>query len=225
MNQLDIVVFDFETGGLKPSWNEAISVAGKAYNARTLEPYPIEQGGEFNSLMKPLHFDRLEEGALRVNRIKVSDLEKAPDQKIVWNQFVAWVGRYKKNGTKYGAPIACGKNIRSFDLLFADELNKLHCPKKEKTILFNCMTQLDIQDDLWRWFENETEPEDLKMDTLRPWLGLSSEHGHEAITDVRQTGEIMIKFLKLYRELQKRVTRDGKKFIQFKGSFNKQCTA
>ena len=40
MNQLDFIVFDFETGGLDPKHHEAIELAAKAYDARTLEPYP-----------------------------------------------------------------------------------------------------------------------------------------------------------------------------------------
>jgi DNA polymerase III epsilon subunit-like protein len=113
MNDLDLVCFDFETGGLDPNHHEAIQVAGKAYNARTLEPYPVEMGGEFCSLMKPLYPDRLDPGALKVNKKTPEELMAAPDQKLVWNEFVAWVNKWNKRKNKWGAPLAAGKNIRS----------------------------------------------------------------------------------------------------------------
>jgi DNA polymerase III epsilon subunit-like protein len=172
---LDYVVFDFETGGFDPGHNEAIQVAGKAYNARTLEPYPAEQGGEFCSLMKPLYFDRLEDGALKVNKKTREELMVAPDQGVVWNQFVDWVGRWNPKKTKWTAPIACGKNIRGFDLKFVTVLNNLHCKKKDKTVLFSERREVDMQDFTFAWFENEAEPEDDKMDTWRKYFGLSTD--------------------------------------------------
>ncbi len=214
MNSVDFIVFDFETGGLNPEYNEAIQVAGKAYNYRTLEPYPVEAGGEFYSLMKPLHFDRLEDGALKVNKLTREQLEKAPDQKVVWNQFVAWVGRYNSRGNNWTAPIACGKNIRDFDLKFVDVLNRLHCPKKEKTVLFH-RTKFDLEDPIFLWFENEPEPAKYNMDALREYFGMETEGAHDALVDVRQTGQLLMKFLKLHREFQKR------RLVKFKGSLAK----
>lgn len=220
MNTLDIVVFDLETGGLKAGYNEAIQVAGKAYDARTLEAYPPEMGGEFNSLMRPLHFDRLEDAALKVNGKTREMLKAAPDQGVVWNQFVDWVKKFNRKGTAFGAPIAAGKNIRNFDLKFVEVLNKLHCPKKEKTLLFSNRRQVDLEDYIFAWFENETEPANEKMDTLREFFGMSTVNSHDAMTDVIQTGELIMKILRLHRKLQRREGKDGK-FIKFKGCFAK----
>ncbi len=215
LNNQDIIVFDFETGGLSWETDEAIQIAGKAYNCRTLEPYSIEQGGEFCSLMKPLRPEGLKADALKVNKKTVEELMKAPDQKVIWNQFVAWVNKFNKENNGYGAPIAAGKNIRSFDLMFAAKLNQLHCPKKDKTLLFSNRLQLDLEDFLFHWFENEKEPVNYKMDTVRPYFGLSSEFGHDAMEDARQTGTLIMKFLKIYRELQKRKGKDGGRLIKF----------
>jgi DNA polymerase III epsilon subunit-like protein len=216
---LDYVVFDFETGGLDPNHNEAIQVAGKAYNARTLEPYPAEQGGEFCSLMKPLYPDRLEDGALKVNKKTREELMVAPDQGVVWNQFVDWVGRWNPKKTKWTAPIACGKNIRGFDLKFVTVLNNLHCKKKDKTVLFNERKQVDLEDFTFFWFENSADLENEKMDTLRKYFSMSMDGAHDALVDVRQTGALIMKFLKLHRQLQSRKDKDGNKLIKFKGAF------
>jgi DNA polymerase III epsilon subunit-like protein len=214
MNNLDFVCFDFETGGLRSDYHEAIQVAGKAYNARTLEPYP---DGEFCSLMKPLHFDRLEDGALKVNGKTREMLAAAPEQKVVWLQFVDWVKRYNPKGTNWTAPIACGKNIRNFDMGFVDALNRLHSPKKEKTVLFNTRTMVDLEDLMFTWFENETEPANMKMDTLRTFFGMSHDSSHDALVDTRQTGTVIMRFLKLHRDLQRRQGKNGK-LIKFAGS-------
>lgn len=227
MNDLDIIVFDFETGGLKAGYNEAIQIAGKAYQARTLEPYPIEQGGEFCSLMKPVYFDRLEKKALECNKKTIEELQAAPDQGVVWKQFVEWVKKFNKKKNKWGAPIAAGKNIRSFDMAFVHELNKLHCPKGIDTVLFGRI-QVDLEDFIFQWFENSPDLPKMNMDALRDYFGLSREGGHDALVDVRQTGALIMKFLKLHRMLQSRIIMDKttgkeKKFITFKDCFKGQA--
>lgn len=221
MNSLDIIVFDLETGGLSPDRHEAVSVAAVAYNARTLEPYPAESGGEFNSLMRPLRPDRLEDEALRVNGLSRDELAAAPEQAVVWNQFVAWVGRYNRRGTASSAPIAAGKNIRNFDLHFVNRLCEAHCPKKGKTVLFNTRTQLELEDLMFLWYENDNTLPNMKMDTLRDHFGLSREGAHSALVDARQTGMLLMRFLKLHRSLRARRCKDGTPFIQFAGCFNK----
>lgn len=220
INELDIVVFDFETGGLDISKGaEAIQIAGKAYNARTLEPYPVDQGGEFCSLMKPLKMENLDEKALAINKKTKEELAAAPDQKVVWNQFVDWVGKWNKKKSKWGAPIGAGKNIRHFDMKFVEDLNNKHCAKKSKTVLFNERTHIDLEDFIFHWFEGSNELENHKMDTLRKYFGLRTELGHDALEDVRQTGVLIMKFLKVYRVLRSRKTPDGSPLIQLKGAF------
>jgi DNA polymerase III epsilon subunit-like protein len=221
MNKADIIVFDFETGGLDPNFHEAIQIAGKAYNCRTLEPYPAEEGGEFCSLMKPLYFDRLNDKALAVNGKTREMLKAAPDQKVVWNHFVEWVMRFNKNRNTFTAPLAAGKNIRNFDLKFVEVLNRLHCPKKEKTILFNPRIHVELEDIIFMWFENEKNPEKWNMDALRDYFGMSKNNAHDALQDCRDTGEVIVRFLKLHRKLQSMKAKDGSPMIKFKGSLAK----
>ena len=223
INTLDFVVFDFETGGLKADFHEAIQVAGKAYNGRTLEPYPADAGGEFQSLMKPLYPERLEDGALKVNGKTREELAAAPDQKVVWNAFVDWVGKFNPTKSTFKAPIAAGKNIRNFDMKFVDVLNRLHCKKAEKTVLFNERKMLDLEDVWFLWFENEQEPKDAKMDTIREFMGMSTEGSHDALVDCRQTGALLMKFLKLHRTLQSRKSSDGTKLIKFANCMKGIC--
>jgi len=206
MSGLDIISFDFETGGLVAGFHEPLSIGAKAYNGITLQPYPVEHGGEFYSLMKPMHFDRLDPKAMKVNKISIDDLKNAPEQKDVWLKFVQWVFKYNKSKTSYKAPVAAGKNIRGFDLGFVDHLNLLHCEKKQETVLFN-RTKIDLEDAMFMWFEGQPQekcPENGKLDTLLPYFGMSNSDSHNALIDARNAGDLIIRFLKLHRDLQKR---------------------
>jgi DNA polymerase III epsilon subunit-like protein len=224
INQNYYLVFDFETTGLQvPHYHEACQLAGKVYHPRTLEPVPPEQGGEFCSMMRALHPDRIDAGALAKNRKTVTEIMSAPEPAVVWRNFVEWVARFnpKKNWTT--APIACGKNIRKFDLPIVHWLNKEYCPKKEKTLLFSHQRDIELEDLLWPWVENDGEVERLSMDWLRDYFGMSKENSHDALTDTRQTGELIIRLLKLNRTLRERKTRDGVPLIQLKGSLSGVC--
>lgn len=203
MNQNHIVVFDFETGGLDPHSCEVIEVAAKAYNCRTLEPF---DGGEFCMLIQPTDYNNLSKEALEKNGIKVEDLKsKGVDVKIAWNEFICFVNKFNKKGDEWNAPVPAGSNIRGFDLIIAKRLNRLYGPKKEKTVLFNDFKSLDLLDILFMWFENCNEPKKFKMDELRPFFGLSVEGSHRAMKDVEDAGQLIMKFLKLHRNLGQKI--------------------
>jgi DNA polymerase III epsilon subunit-like protein len=218
MNNLDYIIFDLETGGLSELTSEAIQVAGKAFCGRTLSPYSPEEGGEFVSLMKPLYPEKLSPDALRVNKKTVEELMAAPEQRLVWNQFVDWVMRFNPKKSVWTAPIAGGKNIRSFDLKFVNVLNNLHCPKKDKTVLFNRRREVDLEDFIFHWFEGTNELENEKMDTLREYFGLPTDNAHDAMCDAAQSGDLIMRFLKLNRELRRRKNEKGDPFIKLAGA-------
>ncbi len=105
-------------------------------------------------------------------------------------------------------------------------LNKLHCPKKEKTVLFHERKQVDLEDQIFQWFEGENlfckdcpEFPNEKMDTLLDYFGISRDGAHDALVDVRNTGKLITKFLKLHRTLQKAQGKNGGKLIKFQGCF------
>lgn len=190
-----MIVYDFETGGIDPNFHEVIQVAGKAYDFRTLKEVPGEQG-EFESLMKPLHFDRLEDGALKVNGKTREQLEQAPDTALVWREFQKWVGNFNPKKNKWEAPIRAGKNIRNFDDKFTDILNKAHL--KGSNLLFSTHYSIDMDDLLLHWFSASNLP-NFKMDTIRDYMGMSTDNAHDALVDVRQTGAFIMRFIKFYR--------------------------
>lgn len=213
----DIMVFDFETGGLDCKKHEPVSIGAKVYNGKTLEPYP-EESGEFYSLMKPVNFDNLDPKAMAVNKITRQELEKAPDQQLVIKNFVEWAKQFNPKSGARTAPVAAGKNV-PFDKGFLDEaLNRWY--KKPPIIMnFDNKSIIDLERQWFQWFENESDPPDQRMDTLRPWLGLETDGAHNALVDCRQTGAVIMRILQLHRNLQKKINSKGEKMLQFKGSF------
>lgn len=223
-NILNYVVYDFETYGLDPKTSEVIQVGMKAYNGVTLEPIPVSQGGEFESMMKPLYPERLDspgaQKALECNKKTKAQILAAPDQKVVWQRAIKWVAQWNNKQAPFGGkPIACDKNIRNFDTHFLLALNTLYGPQKEKTYLFNNRLNVDLEDFLHHWFSFDETLPNLKMDTVREYFGMDSTNGHDALCDVQQTGDLIMKFLRLYRTLSQKKRGNGEPFIPFKNSF------
>lgn len=203
-----LAVFDFETSGLVESY--PLEIACKVYNARSLEPI---QDGEFHSMCKPPPDVKIEQGALDVTGIKREDVDKAPLLEVVWPQFVDWVGKYNSKKNKWEAPVPCGSNIRGFDLPICSRMNLRFSKKKEDTVLFNTFKCIDLLDIIFLWFENTNDLPNHKLDTIRQYFGITKDGSHRAMKDVEDTGNIIMRFLKLHRNLM------GSGKVKFKDAF------
>lgn len=201
-----IIVYDFETGGVDPEIHEAIQIAGKAYDFKSLKEV-LGEPGQFESLMRPLDFDKLEDKALEINGKTRDQLKKAPDQAMVWKAFQKWVCNFNPRKNKWDAPIPAGKNIRNFDSKFVDSLNAKHFGPKPP-VLFNTHYSMDMDDMLLHWF-NDSELENFKMDTVRDYTGMRTDGAHDALVDVRQTGEFIMRFLRFYRAQRPKMKFQG----------------
>lgn len=219
MNYNTIVVFDFETGSVDPQNTIPLSLGAKAYNPRSLKPIP---DGEFYSLMRPANdaeYASIQDEALKVNNLKIEEIREAPDREQVWKRFAAFVNSHNKKGTPWFAPIAAGHNIKGFDLIIHQRLCQQYgmVDKEGRQTLFNRRDQFDLLDPCFMWFENSKEPANFKLDTLREFFGMSKENAHNAIQDVRDTGDILMRFLQLHRSFTGRVS--------FKNALSKEKVA
>lgn len=214
MNNLNIVVFDFETagtivrknGGLDASQLIPIQIACVVLDARKLNIIP---GSEFQSMMRPPEDCVLNPQALSVNKKTEKEIREAPaDWQTVWTAFCNHVKRFNpNNNSAFTAPIPAGKNIRNFDLPIANWLCEKYgfVDKNNNPNIFNSRISLDIEDNLFSWFWHNSELSDYKMDTVREYFGLSSENAHDAAEDVRQTAIVLKQFLLLHKSLFKKV--------------------
>ena len=62
------------------------------------------------------------------------------------------------------------------------------------------------------WFEHNGDLKNYTLDSLRDYFGISKDGAHDALKDVKDCANILIRFMKLHRNL-------GQK-IKFKDSFS-----
>lgn len=176
----------------------------------------VVEGDHFDSLMCPDDEgwqDRVDPGALFVNKLRVEDIEKAPPRRDVWLAFARWVRQYNPKKGVMSNPVPCGKNIRSFDNLITEYLSRRYGTVDKNGIQTVFARRpgeqwgrmIDLDDLVFGWFEGSDEIENLAMDTLRSYFGLSSERAHSAIVDVYQSAEMICRFLRLHRGLLKKI--------------------
>ncbi len=228
MNFNKIVVFDFESDSTNPHTCNPVQLSAIIINPRTLDIIP---NSEFNSFMRPINIDNEDyvdknkstiDWHAKVRNCKSDDIinlwKNAPLQKDVFEDFKEYLLRYHTRTTrknKFSAPIAAGHNIIKFDIPIMERLSKTYnaIDKEGTSILFNPRDRIDTMFLLFIYFENFDEPKSYSMDVLRDYLGMDKEGGHDALKDVQDTSELIIRFMRLTRGTADRT--------KFKGSFSK----
>jgi hypothetical protein len=228
-NYQKICVFDMETDGSNPDVCSPVQIAAVIIDPLRLE---IIQDSEFNVTIKP---EKLEEDDSytysdsdilefhsKVRGCSKDDIlttwKEYTPQNQSWKLFLSYLEKYHIRSDKrscFTAPIAAGYNINRFDLRIVDRLSKKYnnLNKEGRSSLFYPRDVIDVMNVIFYWFESNNELKNYTLDNLRDYLGLSKEGAHDALKDVKDTAEILIRFLRLHRNL-------GKK-VKFKGSFTK----
>ena len=218
MANRDFIVFDFETGSRNPHTTQPTQIAAIALDGRNLA-----MKGSFNSEIKPIlnddaaiaaGLDPIEDGALKVTNKNRDDLAKAPTLKSVWKKFCTFVNKYNWKGTPFFAPIPAGYNIIGFDMKIVDRLAKKYggYDKKEKgNSIFHPRDKIDIMSLVYIWFRYIPEIKSISLDNIRNYLGIDATNAHDAVKDVTDCAEILIRFLKLHKNFVSK--------IKFKDSF------
>lgn len=206
MSTRDFIIFDFETGSRNPHRTQPTQLAALALDGRNLR-----LKGTFNSEIRPIlddqkaieaGLDPLEEEALKITRKNRDDLAKAPLLKTVWKKFVAFVEQHNWQGTPFFSPIPAGFNIINFDMVIIDRLCREFGPYDEKSNrqkLFHQIYKVDLMDNLFMWTEGDPTIKSISMDSMRERMGISKENAHDALQDVKDTANILIKFMKTHR--------------------------
>ena len=71
--------------------------------------------------------------------------------------------------------------------------------------LFNPIHKVDLMDTVWMWMENNPDIKSLSMDSMRDLLGMDKTNAHDALQDVKDTANLLIAFMKLYRKCAPKV--------------------
>ena len=202
-----IVYYDYETGSLNPSTTQPLELAAVMIDPRKLE---IIKGSEFHSFIRPfepaeaakLGLAPIEQQALAKNNIKLDDLMDYPDEKTVWQDFVDYQYQYNPKKDTWNAAISAGFNIDNYDRYIVDRLCERYGPwdkKKGQQKIFNPVQSVDLKNITWLFNENNPAVERNSFDSIREWLGLSTDNAHRAIIDVRQGAAVLCSFMKMIR--------------------------
>jgi DNA polymerase III epsilon subunit-like protein len=228
MNNNKICVFDFETDGSDPYLCSPVQIAAVMIDPLNLEIIPAS---EFNANFKPEVLEKdpkyeyttdiLDFHAKVKNTTKdkvLAEWNTYPKQELSWKMFVDYLDKYHTRSTKknqFSAPIAGGYNIYRFDLIIINRLSQKYknTNKENTTNLFYPRDVSDVMNLVYYWFSHSSELKSYSLDSFRDYLGISKDGAHDAIKDVKDTAEILIRFMKLHRNLSNK--------IQFKNAFNK----
>lgn len=222
-----ICVFDLETDGISPDKCSPVQIAAVMVDPKKLEIIP---DSEFNINLKPealqekadydysdsdvLDFHAKVRGSSKEDILK--QWKEYQKQEQGWKLFVSYLELYHTRSEKkscFSAPIAAGYNINRFDLRITERLsvkyNNLN--KEGKSSLFYPRDVIDLMNMMFYWFEGTNELKNYTLDHVREYLGISTAGSHDALKDVKDTADILIRFMRLHRNLANKV--------KFKGSF------
>lgn len=221
-----ICVFDLETDGANPLVCSPVQIAAIIIDPIKLSIVP---NSEFNIMLKP---DKLEEDPdfgydndilgfhAKVRGCSqeaiLANWKTAMPQKQGWQMFVDYLDLHHCRTTKksqFSAPIASGYNINRFDLKIVQRLSAKYgnTNKENDSSLFYPRDVLDVMNLLYYWFSHLDDIKSLSLDNVRQYMGISGDNAHDALKDVKDCAEILLRFLKLHKSLS------GK--IKFKDAF------
>lgn len=226
INYNKICVFDFETDGSNPFECSPVQLAAIMIDPIKLDIVP---NSDFNIYFKPevlekddnyqyttdiLDFHAKVKGSSKDDILQ--EWKKYPSQEHSWSMFVNYLEKYHTRASKksqFSAPIASGYNIYRFDLHIIDRLSKKYgnTNKEDRTNLFYPRDVVDIMNLVFYWFENNNDLKNYTLDSLREYFGISKEGAHDAAKDIQDSAEILIRFLRLHRNLSQK--------IKFKNAF------
>lgn len=222
-----ICVFDLETDGINPEKCSPVQIAAVIIDPLKLQIVP---DSEFNISIKPeslidnpeydyadsdvLDFHAKVRGSSKEDILK--EWKSYQKQDHGWKMFTSYLDMYHTRSERkscFSAPIAAGYNINRFDLKIIERLSTKYnnLNKEGKSSLFYPRDVVDLMNMVFYWFEGNNELKNYTLDNLRDYLGISKEGAHDALKDVKDTADILIRFLKLHRNLSNK--------IKFKGSF------
>lgn len=227
----NICVFDFETDGSDPKSCSPVQLSAVIVDSQRLE---IIKDSEFNVFLKPERIESSKNPDISLYADsdilewhgKVKGVAKEnifdnwtnyPDQKVGWKQFINYLDNYhtniKKSKSQFSAPIACGYNIIRFDMKIIQRLSQKYgnLNKESNTDIFHPRDQIDLMAVTWLWFESLPDIKSLALDNLREYLGIDKTNAHDAIKDVKDCANMLIRFMKLHRKLTAK--------IKFRNSF------
>ena len=215
IKNLHYCVYDYETTGLDTATCQPLEIAAQIYNGYSLEPI---EGATFNSMCRPTQDCIIDSKVYDITKINPKEVEAATPIEIVFPKFIEFVNKYNTGKSKWDAPIACGYNIVNYDNIITKNMLRKFGKKKEETVMFNNLHHIDGMDIMYQWFHNNRDLQAYNMTAVCNFFGINASGAHRALTDVKNTANIIMRFLKLHRELSKIYVE------RFRNSFKKETS-
>jgi DNA polymerase III epsilon subunit-like protein len=220
-NLQKICVFDMETDGANPEICSPVQIAGIIVDPNRLE---IIKDSEFNISLKPVALEDNAEYAYGDSDVLdfharvqgkpkdeiLNSWKNFQKQDVGWKSFVSYLEMYHTRSEKrscFTAPIAAGFNINRFDLKIVERLSVKYknLNKEGKTSLFYPRDVLDVMNLMFYWFEGNSELKNYTLDHIREYFGIDKTGAHDALKDVKDTANLLIRFLRLHRNMSDKV--------------------
>jgi len=227
-----LLFYDFETGSKNKYKTQPIQIAAVVIDLRALD---IVEDSLFVSTIKPelddekattLGLDPIQDDALKVNGFTREELEKAPDCKLVWSNFLDYTKRFNlkgNNGSKWDSVALSGFNNSNFDDYILARLCEKYGPKLDEYGGWTCFhpfVNIDLHMLIQGWFHSIqlNDSGSMSMDALRDFFGIDKTNAHRADIDVISGALLLIKFFKLQKLIVSGQFKGGK--IKFQNCFD-----
>ena len=135
-----------------------------------------------------------------ITGIVKEEVEKATPIEIAYPKFVDWLLKYNAEGNVWSALIMVGQNADLYDKVIHERMLALYCKGIAKDKVFRTRP-IDLMNITNLWFENTHDLPGYGLTALREFFGMPLDKQHRGLVDVQHTGWIVMKMLKLHREL------------------------
>lgn len=205
------IVFDFETDGISPETCNVVQIAAIPIDLRNLtilkddifhldvKPNEMENEDYYKNHEDTINWHSNIQG---ISTEKVLERWKAGyNEADAWEEFKRYIKNFSKNAKWDQVPIPGGQNIRGYDLPICERYNK-----KYGSLNFSRRDSFDLMDFSRLWFLfTPNPPTSLSLDALRDFFGIDKTGAHDAIKDVLDCSEIIVKFLGLHERIAPKV--------------------
>ena len=173
--------FDVETTGLNPWKNDIIQFA-------CLVEINGEVKEEFETKIRPISFENIDQKALEVHKYTVAQLETFPHPKEAYNSIIRVLEKYVSKFDKNDKFIPAGYNVK-FD---ADFLQNFF--KKNDDKYYGSWFNWRFVDPMYTLYQMDYERRialpDYKLSTVCTHFGISL-NAHDALSDIKATRQLV----------------------------------
>lgn len=219
INMNTYCILDFETSSVNPNECQPLELAAVMVEPRKLE---IIEGSEFCAIINPSDRAIISSDNIafhcKARKCTKEELFKLWDEglseKVAWEKFVDYTRKYHVSGKKrsiFTSPLPCWYNGDNFDSIIVQRLAQKYgnVGSDGRQNIFFTRDSYDVMKLISFFNENNPELGSYAFDNVRKYMGMDGDGAHQALIDVKQTAELLIRFIKLARNIR----------VRFKGAF------